>query len=248
MNPDRVIAVRNSKIVYRDGQDCIKVFDKDYKGSEVLYEALNQARLWESGLRVPQVRAVLQEEGKWRIVSEYIPGKTMERRMIEEPEKREEYLAMLAELQWQTQTRTCPSLISLRMHLKEKLHQVELDAVTRYDLLARLEATPLHHKVCHGDFNPSNIILTDEGKPYILDWSHAAQGNGSADAATTWLWFRMNGSAEDAESYLELYCGQSGVENAYVRSWIPILAAALSVKAPESKREQLLRLAAQSDD
>ena len=32
-------------------------------------------------------------------------------------------------------------------------------------------------KVCHGDYNPSNIIMSENG-PYILDWSHATQGNG----------------------------------------------------------------------
>ena len=36
---------------------------------------------------------------------------------------------------------------------------------------------PKHNKVCHGDFNPSNVIIAEDGPPYILDWSHATQGN-----------------------------------------------------------------------
>ena len=30
MNLDRIIAVRNSKTVYRDGDRCLKVFNEDY--------------------------------------------------------------------------------------------------------------------------------------------------------------------------------------------------------------------------
>ena len=43
MNLDRIIAVRNAKTVYRDGDKCIKVFDETYSKADVLHEPLNQA-------------------------------------------------------------------------------------------------------------------------------------------------------------------------------------------------------------
>ena len=49
MKLDRVIAVRNSKTIYRDGDKCIKVFSEDYSKADVLNEALNQARIEETG-------------------------------------------------------------------------------------------------------------------------------------------------------------------------------------------------------
>ena len=55
----------------------------------------------------------------------------------------------------------------------------------------RLDSMPTHVKVCHGDYNPSNIIITPEGKPFVLDWSHATQGNASADVARTYLLFKL---------------------------------------------------------
>ena len=43
MNLERVIAVRNSKTLYRDGMSkVIKVFDENYSKVDVLNEALNQ--------------------------------------------------------------------------------------------------------------------------------------------------------------------------------------------------------------
>ena len=53
MKLDRIIAVRNNKTVYRDGELCMKVFDTNYSKADVLNEALNQARVEETGLNIP---------------------------------------------------------------------------------------------------------------------------------------------------------------------------------------------------
>ena len=66
MKLDRVIAVRNDKTVYRDGDACIKVFAETYRKDDVLNEALNQARVEQTGLNVPELRAVTQTEGNGR--------------------------------------------------------------------------------------------------------------------------------------------------------------------------------------
>ena len=55
MKLDRVIAVRNNKTIYRDGDVCVKVFNDDYSKADVLNEALNQARIEETGLNIPKV-------------------------------------------------------------------------------------------------------------------------------------------------------------------------------------------------
>ena len=110
MNLDRVIAVRTNKTVYRDGDKCIKVFDSDYSKADVLNEALNQARIEETGLNIPKVLEVCTIEGKWAIVSEYIKGKTLSQLMQEHPEKKDEYLRLFVETQLLVQSKTCPLL------------------------------------------------------------------------------------------------------------------------------------------
>ena len=185
MNLDRVIAVRTNKTVYRDGDKCIKVFDSDYSKADVLNEALNQARIEETGLNIPKVLEVCTIEGKWAIVSEYIKGKTLSQLMQEHPEKKDEYLRLFVETQLLVQSKTCPLLSRLKDKMNRKISQADLDATTRYDLHTRLEGMPKHNKVCHGDFRPSNVIISEDGTPYVIDWSHATQGNASADAVPT---------------------------------------------------------------
>ena len=116
--------------------------------------------------------------------------------------------------------------------------------VYKRQLHTRLEGMPKHVKVCHGDFNPSNIIISaEDGKPYILDWSHATQGNASADVARTYLLFCLAGKTDLADQYLSLFCKKSDTAKQYVQRWLPIVAASQSVKGKPEEREFLLKWA-----
>ncbi len=240
MNLDRVIAVRNTKTIYRDGDKCIKVFNADYSKADVLNEALNQARVEETGLDIPKIIEVTTIDGKWAIVSQYIKGKTLAQLMQEEPEKEDEYLELFVDLQLKVQSKTNPQLNKLKDKMTRKISMADLDATTRYDLHTRLDGMPKHNKLCHGDFNPSNIIIAEDGTPYILDWSHATQGNASADAARTYLLFWLSGDVERADKYLDLFCKKSNTAKQYVQKWMPIVAASQSVKGNKKEREFLL--------
>lgn len=239
MNLDRIIAVRNKKTIYRDGDLCMKVFNEDYSKADVLNEALNQARIEETGLNIPRVREVTVIDGKWTIVSDYVRGKTLAALMQEHPEKKEEYLELFVDLQLEMHSKTCPLLNKLKDKMHRKISQTDLDATTRYDLHTRLESMPKHNKVCHGDFCPDNIIIAEDGTPYILDWSHATQGNASADAARTYLLFWLNGDIDGAKRYLKLFCDKSNTAMQYVQKWMPIVAASQMVKGNEKEREFL---------
>ena len=240
MKLDRVIAVRNNKTIYRDGERCIKVFNADFSKADVLNEALNQARIESTGLNIPKILEVTTIDGKWAIVSEFIKGKTLAQIMEENPEKKNEYIELLVDLQMEVHSKTCPLLNKLKDKMNRKISETTLDATTRYDLHTRLESMPKHNKVCHGDFNPSNIIITDDGTPYILDWSHATQGNASADVARTYLLFWLAGDIEGAEFYLNTFCKKSDTAKQYVQKSMPIVAASQSVKGNEKERELLM--------
>ncbi len=105
-------------------------------------------------------------------------------------------------------------------------------------LHTRLSSMPKHNKVLHGDFNPSNIMVDAKGRYYILDWSHATQGNASADAATTYLLFSLK-DQKLAELYLDTFCEMSDTAKQYVQRWMPITAASRLNKKLPGERELL---------
>ncbi len=240
MKLDNVIAERTAKKVYRDGDLCIKVFDKEFSKSDVLNEALNQSRIEETELNIPKIHEVTQIDGKWAIVIDYIEGKTLQQLMDENPDKLDEYLDLFVELQMEVHRQKCPMLNKLKDKMTGKINQTKLDATNRYDLQTRLNGMPNHTKVCHGDFNPSNIIIDGDGKAHIIDWSHATQGNASGDVARTYLLFKLKGEDDIAEKYLNLFCKKSDTAKQYVQKWMPIVAASQSVKGNEKEKELLL--------
>jgi len=241
MKPEKVIAVRTDKTVYRDGDKAIKVFSSNYSKANVLNEALNQARVEETGLNIPKLLEVTKIDGKWAIVTEFIEGKTLEQLMKENPLKYDEYMNLFVDIQLEVLSKRAPLLNKLKDKMHRKISESGLDATTRYELHTRLQSMPDHNKVCHGDFNPSSIIITKDGTPYILDWSHVTQGNASADAARTYLLFWLSGDIDKAAKYLNLFCKKSDTAKQYVQKWISIVAASQLVKGREAERELLMR-------
>lgn len=240
MKLDNVIAVRETKTIYRDGDRKIKLFNSNFSKADVLNEALNQARVEETGLNIPKIIEVKTVDGKWAIITEFIEGKTLSQLMQENPDRMDEYLNLFVDLQMGVHSKKAPLLNKLKDKMNRKISESGLDATTRYELHTRLEGMPKHDKVCHGDFIPSNIIISEDGTPFILDWAHATQGNASADVARTYLLFMLSGKEETAEKYMNLFCKKSDTAKQYVQKWIPIVAAEQSVKGKPEEKKLLL--------
>ena len=240
MNLERLIAVSNTKSVYRDGDKCIKVFNENYSKADVLNEALNLARVEQTGLSIPRLSEVTAFEGRWAIVMDYIKGKTLAQLISEQPQNKREYIDKLVDIQLDIHSKTCPLLTRLRDKAERKIGLTELKATTRYYLHNRLESMPRVSRLCHGDLDPTNIIIAEDSTPYIIDWSHATQGDPCADAARTYLLFWLEGDIDGAEHYLASYCEKSGADRQTVEGWMPIVAAERSVNCNEKQREFLL--------
>ena len=239
----RVLSEQPNKKSYQDGNLRLKVFGASFKKSDILNEALNQARVEETGLQIPKLLEVKQIDGQWTIVTEFIEGETLESLMAAHPEKMTEYLEQFVALQSEILSKRAPLLNRLKDKMNRKIRESGLDATTRYELHMRLNGMREHEKICHGDFNPSNVIVTPDGDWYVIDWSHVTQGNASADAARTYLLFCLNGKEDVAEQYLQIFCEKNDIAKQYVRSWMPIVAASQLGKGKEDEREFLLRWA-----
>lgn len=225
MELKQIVAERKNKKIYRSGDKLIKVFDKNFSKADILNEALNQARVEETGLDIPILQEVTKLDGKWTIVMDYIEGKTLEQLIAENPSKTDEYLKLFVDTQNSIHAKKSSLLTILNDKMKRKMGQADLTDSERYELNTRLAGFEQHDKVLHGDYQLSNVILGKDGKVYIIDWSHATQGNASADVAMSYLLMILDGKKELAEKYLEIYEESSGTSKHYVKQWVPIVAA-----------------------
>jgi len=228
--------------VYECDGNAVKVFkDPHEPKSVILYEALTHTRVEETGYpRIPTLQEVRNIDGKWAVSYQFIKGRTLAELLHDEPDKADEHLSLMADLQIEINSCRSAKLSKLKDYLKRSIDTLDvIDDVKKYELLTKLEAMPKHVKLCHGDFIPENIIVSDDGV-YVVDWLKAKQGNASADIAKTYLRFCLSHRTEYAEKYLKLYCSKTGTSVKYVHDWLPIIAAAqLKFKRPE-ERELLL--------
>ena len=241
MSNHNVIAERPGKKIFVENGKLVKLFDAGYSKADILNEALNQARVEETDLNIPKIQSVSVVDGCWSISMDYIEGTTLEQLMAENPEKLDEYLNLFVDVQLNIHSKRVPLLNMLIEKMNRKISAANLDATTRYDLHTRLNGMKRHIKLCHGDFNPSNVIITADGTPYVIDWAHATQGNAAADVARTYLLFYLQGKPDVAEKYLKLFCKKADTAIQYVQKWIPIVAASRLVKAPEEEKEFLMK-------
>lgn len=239
MKLGQVLATRTNKKIYHVDDTVIKIFEKGYPKSMILNEALNQSRVEETGLKIPNIRAVGNIDGCWSITMDYIPGKTLDEMFKENPDKSDELLELFVDLQIEMHTKTAPLLNKLKDKLARQIQSIkDLDATTKYELLTRLDSMSKHTKLCHGDFLPSNIIINDSGS-YILDWSHATQGNASGDVASTYLKMTLY-NPELANRYVKLFCKKSDTALQYVQKWLPIVAAQQYLKSTSEEEKVFL--------
>jgi len=235
-----VISERKEKIIYRDGENAVKLFSKKFPKSDILNEALNQSRVEETGLPIPALKSVSVINGQWAITMEYVEGKTLAQIMQEDPDNIEKYMDEFIDLQLLVHSKKAPLLNKLKDKMNRKISSLTtIDATTRYELHTRLESMPKHDKVCHGDFNPSNIIIDSQGNPHIIDWSHATQGNAAADAARTYLLFALHSGKKTADMYMNMFCKKTDTARQYIQQWLPIVAASQLVKRVEGEEEFL---------
>ena len=196
---------------------------------------MTHSRVEATGLRVPVIHEVSVIGNRWAIHMDCIEGETLADRMKKDPANMDRYIEQMLDIQLEIHSKITPKLSKLKDKLNRLINSLDcIDDVKKYELLTRLDSMPKHVKLCHGNFMPENIILSDKGT-YVVDWVAARQGNASADVARTYLLLSLK-DAKKAEMYMDMFCEKTGTEKRYVQGWLPIVAAAqLAKKRPEEK-------------
>ena len=214
------------KKVYREGDRVIKSFVPTHPKSDVFNEAFIQVCVEESGVPVPHITRVFQnEEGGWALEMEYVEGKNMLQLMEENPDQIDALLDRFVEIQLEVGSHRARRLRNTKIKMSDAVKTLtDLDASTRSELQARIGGMATHTKLCHGNFVPSNVVIRPDGRYCVLDWAHATSGNAGGDAAATYLMFTLK-KPELADKYLHCYAKKADMAIQYIQRWMPVVAA-----------------------
>lgn len=215
------------KRVIVNGDNIVKIYSKLYTKADIFNAALNQTIVEETSLNVAKIKKIEEIDNEWSIVMEHIHGVSFEDYLIQHPSDFDKILNDFVKLQLEVQKQKCTRLPLMREKFRKKISQINLPLDIKFKLLTRLESIPQQSKLCHGDFSLSNVMIDTNNEFFIIDWSHAAQGNGAADCAFTYLTFILDGQEKIASKYLDLFISKSEYNRKAVQKYLPIVAAAM---------------------
>lgn len=151
----------------------------------VEYESRVVHAMIDAGIPTPAAGEIVEVRGRRGIVFERVTGISMLQDMNAHPWSIFQHARTLAELQSRINRLTIPCLSSGKDGLANAIRRTPyLSNTLRKDVLHLLDGLGDGEKVCHGDFHPGNIMLTDKGA-IVIDWMTVSTGNPIADFART---------------------------------------------------------------
>ncbi|MGM9986107.1 MAG: phosphotransferase family protein [Bacillaceae bacterium] len=244
MNLDNLVAIGNTAEIYRYENTIIKLFKDHLPRTESLYEAKKQEFAYSCGLDVPKIIDVIEINGRQAIVMEYIEGETIGKLLANNMELTDYYLNICVNVQIKIHNVLVKSTIleSMSEKLKRQIKSgKDLCELQKDSLLRKLDSMIFEPRLCHGDFHPFNLIMSDD-KVTIIDWVDSSAGDIRADVYRTYLLISQS-SIKLAKMYLHIYCKKSGLSQNEILQWAPIIAGArLSEHVSSENKERLIKI------
>ncbi len=213
-------------------------------------------RVSEAGVPAPAVYDILEIEGRRGLLYERMTGPTMLNHVLSSPHQLLRCARSMARLQYDIHGFTTTML----PRQKEKLEHAIMDASgilpNKVDaILSVLDSMPEGESICHGDFHPDNVVITEKGCR-ALDWNGACVGHPLCDVARTSLMFQSPFDPLDLPAirafparvarmlwnkvYIKEYCRLSNAKPGDIQKWqLPVAAARLREQIP-GERDWLL--------
>lgn len=248
--------------VYRYGEGkVVKLFRSAGQLHSLHHERRNHLFIEQAGLPVPKVYEPVEIDGLPGLVYEYIEGPTIVDRMFSSDGL--EDVKLLARLMHQIHSVSVQGLDDRHIpRVKGSMawqidHGSGLTSQERERVKALLQTLPDGNCLCHGDLNPLNVILREDG-PVIIDWQGASIGNPAYDVMQVLLiWkctvvpetlappefirqFNLHRS-ELYELMLAEYTSLSSIPRVDIEAWVvPVAASKLANAMSDQERENLL--------
>lgn len=234
----------------------LKLFWPEFSQADAELEARLTQQVWLMGVPSAKVEDVLEFEGRWGLVLQWIKGVPLTDYIQTDPTRLRFAAQMLGALHRQLHHKAAGHLPCQRLHLMRRIEASRLPLELRTALLNHLERLPDGTALCHGDFHPENVLVGEDGV-YVVDWPNAMRGNPLADMARTTLLVLYSELPPDLpgreeimhqrelfyQIYLEHYQTFSGLDLAELKPWMPIVAAARlreNIPAEEPRLMQLI--------
>ncbi|MGW6193133.1 phosphotransferase family protein [Bacillus cereus] len=227
MNLGEPIAKGNTAKIYLYENKIIKLYEEYLPDKESINEAKKQKYAYSCGLPVPNVFEVTKVQNRQAIIMEYVKGDSIGNLLLNNLNEAEYYISLCVNEQKKIHA-ICVNrdeIEGMRVRLERQIKSVHnLNEKQKENILKKLDSIKFEPRLCHGDFHPFNLILSNDNVK-IIDWIDASSGDIRADVFRTYLLYAQ-ASVELAEMYLYIYCKNTGLSRDEIFQWAPIITAA----------------------
>lgn len=236
----RIAEGRTAEVYSLGDGKVVKLYRQRYPSKNIEREAKKCNFAFKQGLPTPQVFDLIQLNGRQGIVFQECVCSSLVKRLQDHPNDVVPMAKLLAELHIKIHECLGKGLPSIFDHTRIIIDKAQiLNDTVKERLRAQLGHMPNGQNICHGDFHPDNVLLTDNG-PVVIDWVDATMGPPVADFVRTILLIRycnLPSSSKEAavfvkmkttllDTYKAAYLEQNSFPEESIGLWTPILAAA----------------------
>lgn len=257
----------NSEIFeYENDNKIIKLAKPNTNKVTIQREFNNSLIVSKVGLPVPKPYQVVEINERPGIVFERIYGVPIKQLLFEnlfnllngnEQQDSWDVITSIARILSEVHQISNDELPSQRDSIKYQILRVDyLSNSEKNAVIGMLERLPIDNKICHGDPNPDNILVSNE-KLVLIDWNDTTKGNPEADIAEFVIMIkfailpldipqeivRIFDSLRESiiEVFMDEYTRLTGITYDDIDPWIaPIAARKLSADAISEEEKQLL--------
>jgi uncharacterized protein (TIGR02172 family) len=178
-----------------------------------------------AGVPVPIAYEIVNRDGRFGIIFEGISGGSLLDELKSKPWGLDSCAKRLAKLH--SLTHACQPTEGLESQ-KDSIRSgilagQDITDVERKIVLNYLQQLPDGDRLCHGDFHPDNILLSDRG-PLIIDWMTGTRGDPAADVCRTLIIFETSFLPPSTPLPIRLFqsASRSWINSIYLKEYLQL--------------------------
>lgn len=241
MSLGKRIGVGNTASVYEweDGK-VLKLFNQNYPEEAVQKEYHNAMIIRDLDFSAPKAYEMMIHEGRLGITYDKVEGETLQDWVIKTGDLQSCAITMagLHKVMMQNEATDVPNY---KDFLKYFISEAILPLEEKEEVLHRIDNLPEGDVLCHGDFHPGNILVS-EGNSYVIDFMNICHGHYLYDVARTVYLVEYTPVPEDTlerEKLLQfkklladLYLMQMNVTRDMIQEYLTVIAMVRKIECP----------------
>lgn len=247
---------RTADIFSLNNQQVLKLFKAGMPEPLIQEEFAISNAVYKLGIACPAPIKITEYNNRKGIIYRRVHGTTMFNIISKKFWRVNKEIARMARMHLNIHKHSISNIPKQKEKLIEWIDQVHILTDKEKDqIIDHLNQLKDGTRLCHGDYHPDNIILSERNE-WIIDWMTGMEGNPAGDVARTYLILKFGRLSEKtprfisdiaarirnqlSKKYMDEYLKSSGINKNEIDDWmIPVAAARLHERIPEEEKQEL---------